>query len=118
MDNTENGLETNTDYDNGKQEKYECCGKAFLSPRGLQIHQGKLCKRKRDAQQRRSTDRETFGRHPQESNHNGNEPTLEQGNARNNIGERKPKVKWPKVNETTAYKKFDEEVNKVLMRSK
>ena len=27
------------------------------------------------------------------------------------IGEKKPKIKWPKANETAVYKQFDEEVN-------
>ena len=66
----------------------------------------------------KSVDRETGGRNPQESNHSGNEPTPEQMNATNNIGDRKPKIKWPKANETAVYKKFDEDVNKLLMRSK
>ena len=117
-DNTANGPETEPDYDNGQQKKYKCCGKAFASLRGLKIHQGKVCKRKKDAQQRRSVDRETFGGNPQESNHSGNEPTPEQLNATKNIGDRKPKIKWPKANETAVYEKFDEDVNKLLMKSK
>ena len=118
LENTDNGLETEMENGNGNRKKYECCGKVFGSYRGLRIHQGRKCQKKGDAQQRRSTDRQTVGRVPQESNHSGNDPTLEQSNATEAIGDRKPKIKWPKANEVAEYKKFDEDVNRKLMKMK
>ena len=115
VDDTDYGLETEKDNGNG-QGTYKCCGKVFATHRGLRIHQGKKCQRKSAVQQRRSLDRKTLGGVPQESNHSVNDPTLEQ--EKKTIGEKKPKIKWPKANETAVYKQFDEEVNKKLMKMK
>ena len=95
---------------------FKCCGKIFASHRGLRIHQGKKCQRKKAAQQRRSEDHKTTGRIPQEANHSGNDPALEQ--TKETIGERKPKIKWPKANEAALYKQFDQEVNRKLIKMK
>ena len=115
-DNLDNGLETETDKGNGYENKFECCGRVFASHRGLRIHQGKKCQRKTAVQHRRSEDRKMTGRIPQEANHSGNDPALEQ--TKESIGERKPKIKWPKANETALCKQFDEEVNKKLIKMK
>merc|ERR1712013_83498 len=115
-DNLDIGLETETDNGNGQENKFKCCGKIFGSHRGLRIHQGKKCQRKKAAQQRRSEDHKTTGRSPQEANHSGNDPALEQ--TKKTIGERKPKIKWPKANEALLYKQFDEEVNRKLIKMK
>ena len=117
MENTANGLVTELDNDNGNRKTYECCGKVFKTHRGLRIHQGKVC-RKKDALQRRSTDRQTESLIPPENNHSGNDSTHGQTNAEISIGERKPKVKWPKANQTAEYNRFDEEVNKRLMKAR
>ena len=95
---------------------FKCCGKMFASHRGLRIHQGKKCKRKTTAQQRRSEDCKTTGRIPQEANHSGNDPALEQ--TKKTIGERKPMIRWSKANEAALYKQFDEEVNRKLIKMK
>ena len=42
-------------------EKYQCCGKQFTTLRGLKIHQGKACRKKREVQQRRLHSHETSG---------------------------------------------------------
>ena len=113
-DNTDRRKKTEMDKD---KNEYKCCGKVFRSYQGLRIHQGKVCKRK-EAQHRRSADRQTIGSVPQEANHSGKDPTLEQRNATEGIGDRKPKIKWPKASETAKYKQFDEDVNKMLMKMK
>ena len=117
MDNTANGLVMELDNDIGNRKTYECCGKVFETHQGLRIHQGKVC-RKKGARERRSTDRQTESLIPPENNHSGNDSTQGQMNAEISIGERKPKVKWPKANQTAEYNRFDEEVNKRLMKAK
>ena len=114
-DNTDLEVGTETDNGNGHgNEEYSCCGKVFGTLRGFRIHQGKVCRKRRKTQQRRPSGRQTRGKNLQESNHSRVHSTAEFEMPGKEVGEKKPKIKWPKANETASYKEFDDEVAKMV----
>lgn len=50
--------------------------------------------------------------------YSGRYTTAEQGGEKANVPEKKPKIKWPKANDTATYKQFEEEVSKLVRRCK
>ena len=85
LDNMELGQGPDLDND---IEKYQCCSKQFTTLRGLKIHQGKVCRKKGEVQQRRLHSHETSGEIPLDRNHNESKTTVEP---------RRKKIKWPKA---------------------
>ena len=94
LDNMELGQGPDLDKD---IEKCQCCGKQFTTLRGLKIHQGKVCRKKGEIQQRRLHSHETSGETPLDRNHNGSKTTVKP---------RRKKVKWPKACDAAEYQEF------------
>ena len=116
---TDTGLEKDYDkWDNGNvtSEEFSCCGKTFGTWRGLRIHQGKVCGK--STQQCRSSGHQTCGQNFQKSTHSRVQPTVEAESRDPDIGEKKPKIKWPKANDTASYKSFDDDVSKIICKLK
>ena len=90
-------------------EKYQCCGKQFTTIRGLKIHQGKVCRKNGEVQQRRLHSYETSGESPPDRNHSGSKTTVEP---------RRKKIKWPKACDAAEYQKFDEQASVIVRRHK
>ena len=116
-DNLEMDTARKNDNQNG-QRKYTCCGKDFDTYQGLRIHQGKVCKKKKGSQQRRSVDHKTRSEFPQEENHSGDHSIVEEDKPGKEYHDKKSKIKWPKANDTAKYEKFDIEVAKIVSRYK
>ena len=85
----------------------------------MRIHQGKVCKKKKDVQKCRSSDHRTLEEvNPLDSNHSEIEPSNEQEKIYHVAKEKKPKIKWPKGNEAAVWKKFDDDVSRVVTKMK
>ncbi|XP_012938538.1 uncharacterized protein LOC106011905 [Aplysia californica] len=103
----------------------EQCYRKFDTWRGLRVHQGKVCLKKR--RQCRSSDCKTRSKSSQDENHSGaisasvDSPfTLSQQEMEQQTepGLRKPRILWPAANEKAKYKTLEEEVQKKLKEVK
>ncbi len=102
-------------------QNYTCtqCQKSFGTEKGLKIHQGKVCMKKKQC---RSQDRQTRNRPTQEFNHSGQvnvtAETSEQSTFTPEEAKRKPKIAWPASKEKASYRNFEEKVCKKIYKTK
>ena len=101
---------------------YTCtqCRRSFGTMRGLKIHQGRKCMKKKQCG---SLDRKTRNRPAQESNHSSRvlvtaKPSMQEATTILKKAERKPKVAWPAANDKASYRKFEETVCKKIYKIK